>query len=329
MSNPLRNSLIAGLPMLGEALQSIPDEVVTAATSDNPWFNEATIKYSIDQISTWLQQDSLHSFLNLYPESAPISKRVGIIMAGNIPLVGFHDLLMVWLAGHQAIVKPSHQDTILMKWLIGEAVRVMPMVAKYVEITSMPADIDFLIATGSDNSARYIHHRYADVPHLLRKHRYSIGIIDQQTTPEDCEKLAYDLLLYHGLGCRNVTNLLVEEGVDVVTLLANCTLSDEYFSEQYFAKINREYARLSMLNRTPINYGQFLGTWRHEIAPSPLGVIHLIPFRSSDQKKALIHSYKNQLQCTVGGDIPYGFAQKPRLNDFADGVDSMKMLIKC
>ena len=329
--------LVPNLALLKERVLAIPDAVVDKAIEENPWFNEATIRYSLQQIANWLTADALSNFIQQYdgpilpPEDGPIlpPKRIGIIMAGNIPLVGFHDLLMVWLSGHQAVVKPSHQDQVLIRWIIQEAISLIPSLASQVEITPMPKDIDFLIATGSNNSARYVTHKFKDTPRLIRKHRFSIGVIDHQTTSQDCQDMAYDLLLYHGLGCRSITNILVEEGVDAEGLLGNCKLERSFFSPLYFHKINREYARLSMVDTPPLKFDQFLARWDTEIGPSPLGVIRLVPFSSQDKKEAVIQQHKDHLQCCVGNDVAYGYSQKPGINDFADGVDTLKMLINC
>ena len=212
--NLYQKQLIDSLENLTQLIapQHIPQDVIDAVVSENPWFTPYYIRRSLEGISMWLDKKTLYKFVEGYPPPRKEIRKTGVIAAGNIPLVGFHDVLMVLLSGNICLLKPSHQDTVLMKWLMKCWKQVWPVIEKRLFIVQRIEAADFLIATGSNNSARYFEAKYGHIPHIIRKNRYSVAILDENVDKKKMEGLCEDILLYNGLGCRNVSNLVIKPG---------------------------------------------------------------------------------------------------------------------
>src|ERR1700737_3445164 len=213
------------------------------ASAQNGWFSPEFIEKAGQNIaSEFLQKDKLSAWAQQYalPSETPAPKTIGLIMAGNIPLVGFHDFLCLFISGHRQIIKPSSRDEILLKHLVERLNSYEPSVMQFVSFAERLNGCDAYIATGSNNSARYFDYYFAKYPHIIRRNRSSVAILNgRQTTPE-LEGLPMDVHLYFGLGCRNVTKLYVPENYDFVPLLEAFRKYD-YLADSYKYKNNYDY----------------------------------------------------------------------------------------
>ncbi len=324
-----RSDLLHSLETLGQRFRAyaLPEEVEAAALAANPWYTQYYLKEALAGIGSWLERDRLQAFLQNYPEAPRPPQQVGIITAGNLPLVGFHDVLMTLLAGHVAWVKASQQDQVLMTWLHATWIEIFPNLANFFHLNPLPPQLDFLLATGSDNTARQIEQAFEKVPKIVRKNRYSVALLTPETRPDEWKSLYKDLLFYNGLGCRNVSNLIVLPGVEVEQLHGFAsTYPPERFNPYYMERVLYLKAKHRLLRTPVLSHPYFLLRPSERLRPAEMGMVWFI--RSSSQAEALrlIADQKDQVQCQVGIDTAFGQTQRPGLSDFADGVDTLKVL---
>ena len=296
----------------------------------NAWFIPEFIEQSVKNISNnFLEENNLTNWINSYPAiiNDKIPKRVGIVMAGNIPLVGFHDLLSVFISGNISIIKVSSKDEVLIKHLVNKLIEFDPEAEKYFVFQDILKDCDMFIATGSNNSSRYFEYYFAKYPHIIRKNRTSVAILNGDETKEELELLADDIQMYFGLGCRNVTKLFVPEGYDFVPLL-DALKKYEYLMDYYKYRNNFDYhlALLIMNSKYYMNNDSIILTENASVF-SPVSQVH---YSYYEHKQHLIDSLQNNtdIQCIVGkGFVPFGEAQNPTLFQYADGVDTLSFLL--
>jgi len=307
--------------------KGIPTNVVTEAIKNNPWFTPYFIHSAMKAITPWLDGKSLDPFIQTYEyEYSP--KKVGIIMAGNIPWVGMHDLILGILSGHDIIIKPSRQDRVLWDWFLMEWRGMFPLLFHKLKVSeSIPTSIDLLIATGSDNTARYFEFAYKDTSRVIRKNRYSIALVNRSTTEGEWNALAKDVFLYNGLGCRSVNNLLIEQGTDLSVWLDICKqYHAEYLSDWYMQKVAIERARLSMLGEKFINADKLLILTGQELRNVSMGYLNCVFYQEEEKLDQYLHPLLSDIQCIVGKGTKFGKTQYPKINSFSDNVDTMKIL---
>ncbi len=301
--------------------QVAQDELVLErASTVNPWFTPGLIHTALEALDEWFQEP--------LPELEPVKQplRVGIIMAGNLPLVGLHDLVMTRLAGHNAVVKPSSRDQVLVEAVIHALSKANR--AQIEVVASLPGDIDALVAMGSDNTARYLAHDFQNVPRLVRQHRYSVGIWTGEEDREMARGMARDILLYHGMGCRSVSNLLVRAGADVALLQeALAAFPKEWMTEGWDRQVEWEGAIRGMGGTLLERYG-LVWERNEQLVSVPVGVLNIVEVDSEEKKQELLAGEENRIQCVVGMEeaILPGQAQCPGLWDFADQVDTYRWL---
>ncbi|MFZ1529674.1 MAG: acyl-CoA reductase [Ferruginibacter sp.] len=320
------------LKRLGEYIKNNDDTWQDAshkAGQKNGWFTEEFINTAAQNIAnnflneTRLQQWAAHYSLddNITP------KTVGVVMAGNIPLVGFHDFLCIFISGHRQLIKCSSKDDVLLKQLVTVMAAWNPAVNSLVSFSEMLKGCDAYIATGSNNSSRYFEQYFGKYPHIIRKNRSSAAILTGKETTGELQKLSDDIHLYFGLGCRNVTKIFVPEGYDFVPLLGSFD-AYKYFEDHHKYKNNYDY-QLSILllnNQYYMTNGNTLLIQNSSLF-SPISQLHY-EFYSS--RPGVENSLKNdpELQCIIGSNyIPFGQAQVPALFDYADGTDTMQFLL--
>lgn len=295
------------------------------AYQHNGWFTPEFINLAIDNIRTYfLNRPALEQWLAQYPgfgrPEAP--KQVGIVAAGNIPLVGFHDWLTGFLSGHTIRLKLSSKDNILLPHLLQKVAEWAPEAAGITSVQEVLKDCDAYIATGSNNSARYFNYYFAKYPHIIRRNRTSAAVLTGSETPQELEALADDVMLYFGLGCRNVTKVYVPEGYDFAPLLKALEKYD-YLADHHKYKNNYDYnLALYLLNSSPYLTNNSLLLHENESLFSPLSVLHYGFYRHRGELEEQLKANPD-LQCLVAADaIPFGQAQRPSLTDYADGVDT-------
>ncbi len=266
------------------------------------------------------------------PDHSPV-RNILVITAGNIPLVGFHDFLTVLISGNRFIGRLSSRDSMLLKILAEELIRIEPEFADRIYFRDSVVSFDAAIATGSDNSARYFNQEYGQIPHLIRKNRSSAAVLDGTETKEEISRLTADLLEYYGLGCRSISHLFLPAGYNpaplVKEIIENATVDP---CEPLNDNLRFQKARLTLLNIPFIDAGKLLLV-ENENLHSPIGVVHYNDYRDSTKLFDHLTERKNEIQCLVGHQnqnpalIPFGTAQKPELWDYADDTDTLAFLI--
>jgi hypothetical protein len=298
------------------------------ATAENPWFIPEFIELSVTNIAgQFLTEDGLQKLTTQYNLSENLSpKRVGIVMAGNIPLVGFHDLLCTFLTGHYAIIKPSLKDEVLITFLVKKLIELNNAADPYITITNMLKGCDAYIATGSNNSSNYFEFYFGKYPHIIRKNRTSVAILTGQETDEELEALADDVYQYFGLGCRNVTKLFVPRDYNFEQLLT-IFKKYNYLSNHNKYKNNYDYnLAIHLLNHTYYMSNESLLLIENGSPFSPISQLNYEYYEDITIVKNSL-AQNDGIQCVVGKTAtPFGSAQEPHICDFADGVDTIQFL---
>lgn len=303
-------------------------EAAAKASAANAWFHPRFVEGAAAQIRQHYLQDSLlNSLARRYaiPPNTTDPRTVGIVMAGNIPLVGMHDLVCTFLSGHRLHIKPSERDHTLITYVVDRIRSLHPEAAEQIAVCDRLNGCDAYIATGSDNTARHFERYFSSRPNIIRRNRTSVAILDGTERAEELQGLADDICQYYGLGCRNVTQILVPAGYDFSPLL-EALKAYEWLAEAHRYKNNLDYQMtLLILNRRYyMSCGALLLT--EDDAPfSPIGQLHYRFIDPNDNISELLSS--QTLQCIVGKRYtPFGQAQSPTLDSFADGVDTMAFL---
>jgi len=315
---------------LGEYMQNdneIFKSIKQKAQFENPWFTQEFIDLAVDNITNnFLQKDKLETWAKKYNVKDVAAKNIGIVMSGNIPLVGFHDLLSVFISGHNAAIKPSSKDEVLIKHLVQKMIEWDERVTQKIFFAFQLKGCDAYIATGSNNSARYFEYYFNKYPSIIRRNRTSLAVIDNTETKSELEKLADDIQTYFGLGCRNVTKLYVPSEYDFIPLL-NALKKYDYFLDFHKYKHNYDYqlALLIMNSKFYMNNGSILLT-ENLSSFSSVSQMNYEYYSNIDSLDERLKS-DDDIQCIVGHNfLNFGMSQSPQLNDYADGIDTMKFL---
>lgn len=301
-----------------------------SAAYQNSWFLPEFIDLQVNQVCTFLLDGSiLQDVVQRYqiPEQQTAPKTVGLVMAGNIPLVGFHDMLCIFLAGHHQLIKPSSKDEVLIRYIVDYLTTQEPSTANMIRFGEQLKGCDAYIATGSNHSARYFEQYFGKFPHIIRKNRTSIAILDGRETPEELDLLADDIQLYFGLGCRNVTQVWVPDNYDFQPLLEALKKYD-YLMDQHKYKHNYDYVlTINMMNREA-----YMTNGSIVLSPntSPFSGISNLNYAYYQDLDKLINSLDpDTLQVITGhGFTAFGKAQCPGFLDYADGVDTLEFLVQ-
>lgn len=320
------------LALLGEYLQNnSPDwqETKKAATAKNPWFTEDFIYKSTDAIAhQFLNKNKLREWTNHYHLDDLIApKNLGIVMAGNIPMVGFHDLLSVFITGHNQKIKLSSKDDVLIPYLIKKITEWEPQVVNYISIANQLIGCDAYIATGGNQSAVYFEQYFSKYPNIIRRNRTSVAVLKGNESIDELLLLAEDIQSYFGLGCRNVTKIYVPQGYDFIPFL-NSFKRYNYFREHNKYSNNYDY-QLSILLLNNIKYmsNENLLLAENEKLFSPISVLHYEHYEDYSNLMKML-SENQEIQCIVGIDnIKFGQSQNPNLFSYADGVDTIQFLL--
>ncbi len=321
------------LVKLGQYLKGKNDswqEIKQKASVANGWFLPEFIDLSIKNIVTrFLQKDSLENWIAQYPRIKDVNnqpKIVGIVMAGNIPLVGFHDLLCVFIAGHRALIKASSKDEVLIKHIVGKLIEWEPQLKTEIAFSEMLKNCDAYIATGSNSSAGFFDYYFGKYPNIIRRNRTSIAVLTGDETRGELEALADDVHLYFGMGCRNITKVYVPRNYDFEPLI-NVFKKYEYLSEVHKYKNNYDYnLALHVLNKKYYMSTSALLIIEDESIFSPVSQLNYEYYSSIDEVKRKLKDL-DTIQCIIGAElVPFGQAQCPDVDQYADGVDMLKFL---
>lgn len=301
--------------------------VCERAHTSNPWFAPEFISLAVSNIAReLLDGEALAAWCAHYHvQDAPVQKNVGIIMAGNIPLVGFHDFLCVFAAGHRQTIKLSSKDNVLLPHLLAKLHEWEPQTRSLVQTADLLKGCDAYIATGSNNSSRYFEYYFRNKPHIIRKNRTSVAILHGNEPAEELEKLADDVYTYFGLGCRNVTQVFVPSGYDFLPMLQAFRKYD-HLMENHKYKHNYDYGlALQIINQQYYMTNDSIILTENPSAYSPVSQLHYQFYQQVDNVYQQLNP--EEIQCIAGTTkIPLGAAQRPGLYDYADGVDTMQFL---
>jgi hypothetical protein len=298
------------------------------ASVQNGWFTPEFIDLAANNIvEQFLQEDKLRAWAAQYHLNDNIApKNVGIVMAGNIPLVGFHDFLCVFICGHKQTIKLSSKDNVLLKHLIQKLYTWDEKLDDHISFAEILKGCDAYIATGSNNTARYFDYYFSKYPSIIRHNRTSVAVLKGNETTAELEKLSDDIHVYFGLGCRNVTKIFVPEGYDFVPLLGSFHRY-KYFADHHKYKNNYDYnLTIQLMNNRfyMTNESTLLVKSNDNFSP-----ISQLNYDFYPEINPLLESLKNssEIQCVAGIQIPFGQAQYPSLTDYADGIDTVEFLL--
>nr|WP_298994859.1 acyl-CoA reductase [uncultured Polaribacter sp.] len=307
---------------------------IKLAQENNSWFTKDNILNSLESWSKSLNYNNLNNFTNSVNLNVKNPKTVAIVMAGNIPLVGFHDFLSVLISGHSVLVKQSSSDKHL-----------LPFLAKYLEYTEESfkgkitftedklTNFDAVIATGSNNTARYFEYYFKDKPNIIRKNRNSVAVITGKETIEDFEKLSDDIFQYFGLGCRSVSKLYVPKDYDFELFFNGMYNKKEIINNAKYAN-NYDYNKaVYLMSEFDLLENGFLMIKEDESYSSPIATIFYEYFDNEIDLKIKLHEDREKIQCVVAkgfleNEIAFGQTQHPKLTDYADGVNTLEFLSK-
>ena len=311
-----RGNIFDAFVSLGVVLDALPDDVVLRATAANGWFTELDVRRAVTAVrSSMLDEVALRGWLT--PAEKPGALKIGVVMAGNIPLVGLHDMLCVLAAGCECLYKPASKDSVLIDFVAGHLSRTLPVRRWEGE------SVDAVIATGGDNARRLFAGRFAGLPVLLRGNRGSVAVLDGSETLEQLTALADDIFAYSGLGCRNVSKLFLPAGYDVARLVS---ILNRHGAPSAGYR-NNFTQRRAMLRMQGVDFveGDFFLLREGGDFPEYISEV-VCDFGDAEPWLA---SHEGRVQCVVGRDVAFGEAQRPTLTDYADGVNTMDFIAGC
>jgi hypothetical protein len=313
------------------------EQAITKAVASNPWFTASAVRYALQSLGDALEEENIHRWLEPYKERINRQtglKTVAVVMAGNIPAVGFHDFLSVLIAGHRLQARLSSSD----EHLLPAMAHILKAddtgwTERILFTGKIQRPVDAVIATGNDNSARHFMEYFGQYPHIIRKNRTSVAVLTGDETPDELTGLADDCMLHFGLGCRSVTRLLVPETYDFSLLIRSF---DQYRSFLDHTRYHNNYIynrSLCLLNNSPFLDTEFLILREQEDLTSRIAEIHYSYYRNIAEVTDFINRHSEEIQCVVGDralpfvTVLFGETQKPALWQYADGVDTLEFLL--
>ncbi|HKR04994.1 MAG TPA: acyl-CoA reductase [Bacteroidia bacterium] len=313
-------------------------KILSQAFIHNPWFTKENQVMALSSISEMLDAKKLShwvstsSLLRRDKPQASHPKRIGVIMAGNIPAVGFHDMLCVLITGNILIAKCSSEDKILLKWISKLLVEIEPAFKDQIIFVERMADMDAVIATGSNNSARYFEYYFSKYPHIIRKNRNAVAVFSGNETEEELKNSGKDVFSYFGLGCRNISKLYIPKGYDLGLFFRSIeSFSSIMQHNKYMNNFDYHHA-VYLLNDIKFLTNNFLIIKEDKGVSTPVSVLNYEFYDDTQSLKKELDDQKEKIQCIVSNHneienaIPFGKAQQPELWDYADGVDTLKFL---
>ncbi len=304
---------------------------ILLAEKYNPWFIERFTNIALLSIAKMCEKDSIEKYIfDIKKPANPLN--ILVIAAGNIPLVCFHDIMTVLLSGHRVFLKPSSKDIILTKMIIDMLGEINPEIKSKIQLITdkIPLnETNAIIATGSNNTAQYFESYFSKYPKIIRKNRTSIAVLNEKESESELKNLADDILLYFGLGCRNVSKLLLPKGYDVQKIFN--TVYDYGFLMQHHKYCNNYdyYRSIYLLNREHFLENNFLILKQSKDIHAPVAVLYYDFYESDRDIEKYVSDNATEIQCIVGNNhIPFGRAQFPDITDFADGINTKDFLME-
>lgn len=306
-------------------------ELITLQRLHNKWFTPVNVRMALEAVGKMLVREKMDQWLSSYtiPEINHTPVTVALVMAGNVPLVGFHDLMAVLVTGNRALVKTSSKDPELIREISGILTGLNTGFSDLIGFTDgYLKDYDAVIATGSDNSARYFEYNFGSNHHLFRKNRTSISIVDSGITPEEISSLGRDIFSYFGLGCRNISKIFIPRDFDLSRLIP-VWQGYSHLNDHPSWKNNYIYNRaIFMVNGEQFTDGGFFLLKEDKKLVSPPSVVYYQHYDRAVDIEKIVSLHSGKIQCITGkGYIAFGDAQQPDPWDYADNVDTIKFLL--
>lgn len=330
------NQRITAFGALGH-IMATPDEqlsaLINSAHQYNAWFTPSSAQKAVSAIAGMLNENDLKNWLINNPTIDEAGMRsVGLILAGNIPIVGFHDILCVLASGHKALIKLSSQDQKFIPYILNKLIEIEPGFELQISYIDRLKEFDAVIATGSNNTSRYFDYYFSKVPHIIRKNRNSVAVLNGEESIEDLKALGHDVFDYFGLGCRNVSKLYVPQGYDFTVFFESI---EEFKSVADHHKYNNNYdynKSIFLVNLDKHLDNGFLLLKEDLRFVSPLAVLYYEEYQNLEDIESELLKNEDLIQCIVSNcelslsPVKFGQSQCPGLFDYADGVDTMKFL---
>ena len=304
----------------------------------NPWFTQESLMKALKGIASMLEEGVLEKWLNPYninTISSGSQRTVALVLAGNIPMVGFHDMMSVLASGHKVLAKPSSKDDRLIRKVVEVLSGIDPVIGSRIQFADDKlSGMDAVIATGSDNSTRYFEYYFRNIPHIIRKNRNGVAVLSGLESEEELAALGEDIFTYFGMGCRNVTKIYIPEAYDLKVLLGVLDSFHPLYQHHKYGNNVNYYRTIYLMNQVPIlDNGVLLLKEDPEIA-SPVGVVFYERYSEIGFVQQELELHRNEIQCIVSSDpeikgaILPGSTQNPMPWDYADGVDTIRFLME-
>jgi hypothetical protein len=308
-------------------------DLINLSQSHNGWYTNENVYYAIQSWAEALTIENLKQWLDSYDFENVNPKTVGLILAGNIPLVGFHDFISVLISGHKVLVKTSSNDQHLLPFLANYLISIEPNLKQNITFVEGKLEgFDAVIATGSNNTARYFEFYFKDKPSIIRKSRNSVAVLNGQESKEQMIALGEDVFRYFGLGCRNVSKIFVPKGYNFDAFFGGMfPYQDVIKYEKYINNYDYNKAVFLMSNFNLLD-NEFLIIKEDSSYASPISSVFYEFYENLEEIKHRLETDSEQIQCIVSNNliknsVPFGETQKPKLWDYADNVDTIQFLI--
>jgi hypothetical protein len=305
------------------------EQLIQLSQSHNGWYTPEQVYFSIQSWAKALTEENLNQWTSSYDFTTSESKTIALILAGNIPLVGFHDFISVLISGHNVLIKTSSNDQHLLPFLAKYLIAIQPQLGTQITFAEGKLDnFDAVIATGSNNTARYFEYYFKDKPSIIRKNRNSIAVLNGEETREQLIALGEDIFRYFGLGCRNVSKLFVPKGYSFDAFFeAIFEYQDVIHYEKYANNYDYNKAVFLMSNYKLLDNG-FLTLKEDSSHASPISSVFYEYYENLDTVEKRLETENDSIQCIVSNNlvknsIPFGQTQRPELWDYADNVDTI------
>ena len=326
---------IRAFAALGKLIEGMMEQelgqLAEQAYRRNNWFTEESVRLAVKGVLQYLNEKKLEKWLARYDIRDQTAK-VGVVMAGNIPLVGFHDLLAVLASGNQIHAKLSSKDELLLPTIVDELLAIEPRFKARIHFVDKLNKVDAIIATGSDNSSRYFEYYFSRYPHIIRKNRTACGVIRGDEDNDALMALGRDIFTYFGLGCRNVSKLYIPPDYPMNQIL-HALEAFHHVQDHHKYRNNYDYNKsIYLVNQAPHFDNGVILLKESEAIASPISVVFYQYYRNENQLKSILQENSQKIQCIISeegwypGSIPFGKAQLPELWDYADHLDTMEFL---
>jgi hypothetical protein len=334
---PTFQQRVSAIIQLGNKLGSWPatqQDLFHQAYVHNNWFTPEQITNACNAWAYQLEQNRVEDFVASYQWNENPDETIAVIAAGNIPLVGLHDVICTILCGRKLLLKLSDDDTLLMKAAIAELIVALPELSELISISNdrLPKSFHKVIATGSNNTNRYFEYYFRDYPKLLRAGRNSVAVLTGEETDEQMKQLADDIFMYFGLGCRSVSKVYIPQSYDFAKLYENTHAYLHFIDHHKYANNYTYHKAILLMNQTPFLENGLLMLRESSSMASPLSMLFYEYYTNIDTLKTNLKAQQEHIQCIVSNNlhsswVPIGKAQQPLLSDFADGIDTVQFIL--